>query len=51
MSTAKATPVSDPSRNLLRHTLATLSYRGGKNPARCTRELREISDRSGQPNA
>jgi hypothetical protein len=30
MSTAKAAPVSDPSRNLLRHALATLSYRGGK---------------------
>ena len=30
MSTAKAAPVSDPSHNLLRHSLATLSYRGGK---------------------
>ena len=30
MSASKATSASDPSRNLLRHTLATLSYRGGK---------------------
>jgi hypothetical protein len=30
MQATKARPVSDPSRNLLRHTLATLSYRGGK---------------------
>lgn len=30
MPAAKATPASDPSRNLLRHTVATLSYRGGK---------------------
>ena len=30
MSTAKAAPVSDSNRNLLRHALATLSYRGGK---------------------
>jgi len=30
MPASKATPASDPSRNLLRHTLATLSYRGGK---------------------
>jgi hypothetical protein len=30
MSTANDTPDSDPGRNLQRHTLATLSYRGGK---------------------
>ena len=30
MSTDKTTPVSDPNRNLLRHALATLSYRAGK---------------------
>ena len=30
MQATEVTSVSDPSRNLLRHTLATLSYRGGK---------------------
>lgn len=30
MPATKATPASDPRRNLLRHTVATLSYRGGK---------------------
>ena len=30
MSVAKATPATDPGLNLLRHALATLSYRGGK---------------------
>jgi len=30
MPAAKAVPSADPSRNLLRHTVATLSYRGGK---------------------
>jgi hypothetical protein len=30
MSSAIQTPVPDPARQLLRHTLATLAYRGGK---------------------
>ena len=30
MQATEVTPLSDPSRSLLRHTLATLSYRGGK---------------------
>jgi hypothetical protein len=30
MSTQTNSPVPDPARQLLRHTLATLSYRGGK---------------------